>query len=147
MSSCSNTFIFSLPSISEIFYIESGHFNQLPALLLPELTFSSTPKETIVQKIISHEERISEKEKSLKDLPTPVFKSSKMKKPPTTSFFTFDSKTLEEITLIERSFYLGEGEEKPKWVFEENIFHKRGRKGKPEEWKTNIHKIKNRNKN
>jgi hypothetical protein len=146
MSICLNTCIFTLPSISEIFSMESGHFNQLPELLLPEPAFTSTPKETIVQKIISHEDWFSEKEKSLKDLPTPVFKSSKMKKPPTKSFFTFDSKTLEEVTLIERSFYLGEGEEKPKWVFEENIFHKRGRKGKPKEWKTNIHKINHSNK-
>jgi hypothetical protein len=80
----------------------------------------------------------------LKDQAKPVFKSSKMKKHSTTSFLTFDSKTLEVVTLNERSFYLDEREEKPKWVFEENIFQKRGRKGKPKEWKINIHKIRNK---
>jgi hypothetical protein len=161
-SGCKSEY-FSLPSITEMLLTDGSLCNQLPALHNKETVFASSPDTTkTVQQTNSYDSKRLDMStitqstfcKKLffppqeKNCSNPVSKSSKMKKVTAspTPYLTFDSKTLEEVKVLENSYYFRE-DEKPKWIFEENILQKRGRKGKPKEWQLKIQNIKNFNKN
>jgi hypothetical protein len=160
-SGCESEY-FSLPSISEMLLMDSNRCTQLPALHNKETVFTSSTNIITVQQTNTLDSKCSSlntnqsafskklffppQEKNC--LNSPVTKSSKMKKAtvPPSPFINFDSITLEEVNVLENSYYLNKGE-KPKWIFEENFLQKRGRKGKPKEWQLNIQKMTNFNKN
>jgi hypothetical protein len=149
---------FSLPSISEMLLMDGFNCIKLPALHNKETCFESSAviktvqqTNTLGSKCSTLDTTQSSFSKKVKSPPqeknSSVSKSSKMKKVVApTPYLTFDSKTLEEVNVLENSNYPRE-DKKPKWIFEENILQKRGRKGKPKEWQLKIQNIKNCNKN